>query len=67
MAKQTPIQKAIETAGGSSALAKKLGVYPSNVNYWMNYGLPAKWVIPVEKLTGVSRHDLNPTIYPRES
>jgi len=37
-----------------------------DVSKWLDSGLPVKWVLPVEKLTGVPRHELAPEIYPNE-
>lgn len=62
------LARACEIAGGQLALANKIGTTQSNVWTWLNKskkGLPAGWVIAVETITGVSRHDLRPDIYPR--
>ena len=37
-----------------------------DVAKWLKTGLPTKWAIPVEKVSGVSRHKLAPEIYPNE-
>lgn len=51
-----------------SKFADAIGTSQQLVSYWMRNEkeLPAEWVIPTEKATGVSRHDLRPDIYPRE-
>lgn len=55
------LQKAIDAAGGTSNLAKKLGITRQAVEQWQT--VPPKQVLAVEKLTGVSRYDLRPDIY----
>lgn len=63
---------AIKVAGTMQALANKL-IPEADFNtrerlcwaigHWKK-GVPVKWVIPVEEVTGVSRHLLRPDIYP---
>ena len=61
------IQKAIDVAGNSFALADALGVSASKVRMWKSRcSVPPQYVIPIEKATGVSRHELRPDIYPAE-
>lgn len=49
-------------AGGPGALAKALGGITSQaVSQWKR--VPADRVLDVERITGVSRHDLRPDIY----
>ncbi len=51
-----------QKAGGSTALAKALGgITPQAVSQWKR--VPADRTIEVEKITGVSRHDLRPDIF----
>lgn len=60
---------AITKAGGQAALARALGGKTStaHISYWLHHSkLPAERVLDVERITGVSRHDLRPDIYPRE-
>ena len=53
---------------GQSKLAFALDIKPQAVQQWCSSGsVPAERVIQVESLTGISRHDLRPDIYPRES
>lgn len=62
------LELAIERAGGSqSALARKVGVSPTAVWKWVQSSkrVPPNHVLAVEAATGVSRHDLNPDMYPR--
>lgn len=70
---KTPLEKAVVAAGGQTALARKLTQitgkkYRQSVigNWLTRERVPAESTIPVEKATGISRHDLRPDIYPRE-
>lgn len=58
------LARAIDAAGGLRALARELKTTHQNISQWKR--VPAIWVLRVEKVTGVSRHDLRPDIYPRE-
>jgi DNA-binding transcriptional regulator YdaS (Cro superfamily) len=63
----TPMQLAIDAVGGVQQLAKLCKVTYQAVQKWQSSGRPpAERVLEVERLTGVSRHDLRPDIYPRE-
>lgn len=42
-------------------LAATLGVSPSAISMWTN--VPSGRVLEIERLTGVSRHDLRPDIF----
>lgn len=48
-------------------LSKLLGVDKSTISRWENGAPPAERVLEIERATGVSRHDLRPDLYPRES
>lgn len=62
--RKNPVQAAVENAGGAIALAKSLRMTPEGVRLWVkNRRVPAKRVLKVEAITGVSRHDLNPDVY----
>lgn len=66
---KTPLEEAIEKAGGQSAMARVCGVTQPTVWGWINTGrkiLPAEYVLAVEGATGLSRHVLRPDLYPRE-
>ncbi|WP_299307826.1 YdaS family helix-turn-helix protein [uncultured Croceicoccus sp.] len=65
----SPLAIAIRRAGSQTAFAKLIGKRQSVVNYWLQVSkpLPAEHVLPIEAATGVSRHDLRPDIYPRET
>lgn len=66
---QSPLQRAVSIAGGQTALATVLGVRQPHVWNWLNRSggvVPPEYVIPIERATGVSRHELRPDIYPIE-
>ncbi len=54
--------RAVEVAGGPSALAKKLEIKPQAISQWKR--IPAGRVIDVEKVTGIPREELRPDLYP---
>lgn len=58
------LQRAINLAGGKAALSKKLGLSRAATHFWKQ--VPPIRVLQVEALTGVSRHELRPDLYPRE-
>ncbi|MEN9393695.1 MAG: hypothetical protein RLZZ104_2038 [Pseudomonadota bacterium] len=61
------LKSAIRIAGGQTALADAIGKTQGHVSKWLERGyIPAESVLPIEKATGVSRHDLRPDLYPRE-
>ena len=62
------LEKAVELAGGQTALAESIGVKQTHIWNWLNRDkrVPAERVIAVEQATDgrVSRHSLRPDIYP---
>jgi DNA-binding transcriptional regulator YdaS (Cro superfamily) len=61
----TPIERAAQAAGNAHRLAKQLGISHVAVGKWLHTGrVPAERVLTIERLTGVSRHDLRPDLYP---
>lgn len=60
---------AMQIFGTQQAMADELGVTQPTVWRWLHQSkqLPAELVLKVEAKTGVSRHDLRPDIYPRET
>lgn len=60
---ETVLQRAVRGAGGVTKLARALGISHQAVLKWRR--LPAERVLEVERLSGVSRHELRPDIYPR--
>jgi len=66
MTPKEALEKAVQAAGGTRAgLARLLDITMQAVNQWEQ--APARRVLDIERLTGVSRHDLCPDIYPRET
>ena len=55
---------AINRAGGVPAVAEYFGIAPQAVWQWTR--CPVLRVIDLERLSGISRHDLRPDVYPRE-
>jgi DNA-binding transcriptional regulator YdaS (Cro superfamily) len=55
---------AIDALGTKAALARALNVSPQAVSQW-DY-VPVAHVLRVEALTGVSRQELRPDIYPAD-
>tara|TARA_R110002124_G_scaffold90543_1_gene230847 strand:+ start:24920 stop:25204 length:285 start_codon:yes stop_codon:yes gene_type:complete len=60
------LKAAVNAARSQSNFAKKLGVSQPAVWKWLQSSkkLPAEHVLTVEKLFGISRHELRPDIYP---
>lgn len=61
------VQKPVKSLGfgGQSRLARKLGIKPQSVQAWCAIGvIPPSRVLEVEKITGFSRHELRPDLYP---
>lgn len=52
-----------------SKFAAAIGTSQQLVSYWLKNGksLPAELVLKTEEATNISRHDLRPDLYPRES
>ena len=60
--KKLALVRAIENVGGLAGLAEPLGITVQAVSQWSE--VPPLRVIDVERLSGVSRHDLRPDLYP---
>ena len=73
------IQRAFNAAGGGAALARLILAETKprytaldhtnmarRIAHWRNNGIPARngYVLLIERLTGVSRHELAPDVYP---
>lgn len=68
MEPKTPLERAIHTAGGQSALAAKINRAQGHVYYWLRHaknGVPAAVAIEIEEALGgeITRHDLRPDIF----
>lgn len=61
------LEKAIAVVGTQEKFARRLGVTSPSVAEWKERGIvPPKRVLDIERITGVSRHELRPDLYPRE-
>ena len=62
------VRRAIQAGGGPRVLAPQFNVTQQAVIKWRSQGkVPAERVLRLEELTGVSRHELRPDIYPRDA
>ena len=58
-----PIEKALRLVGATQ-IAKELGLTRAAVHAWKRINIiPARHVLKVEQLSGVSRYELAPEIY----
>lgn len=53
------------TQGLMTRIALQIGISLQAVSKWDR--IPAERVLTVEKITGISRHELRPDLYPREA
>jgi Uma2 family endonuclease len=59
------LRKAVEVAGGQTALAEQIGKTQGHVSKWLQRGyIPPESVLPIERATGIPRYDLRPDLYP---
>jgi DNA-binding transcriptional regulator YdaS (Cro superfamily) len=58
------LARAISQAGSLKALAEPCEVTEQAVCQWEQ--VPPRHVLTVERVSGVSRHDLRPDLYPRK-
>ena len=61
MKTRSGLQKAIAAAGGTTALARAIGVNHAAISRWTM--VPAHWIIKIEHITGVPREELRPDLY----
>jgi DNA-binding transcriptional regulator YdaS (Cro superfamily) len=64
------LKRACELAGGQKPLADRIGTTQSQVWYWLEKskrGVPAEFVLSIERETGVSRSALRPDLWPEDS
>lgn len=65
---QLALRRAAATFGGFAQLGRQIGISQQAVSGWHSRGtIPAKRVLEIERLTGVSRHQLRPDLYPVET
>jgi len=55
------LEKAIKAAGGTRALAAKLGIKHQAISQWRR--IPLARLLDVEKASGVRREELRPELY----
>lgn len=53
--------KAVQAAGSESELARRLGIRVQSVQQWTR--IDDKWLLEVERVTGVPREELRPDLY----
>ncbi len=64
------LKRACDVVGSQERLAELIGTRQSLVWYWLNRskkGVPAEFVLPIERATGVSRSDLRPDLFADEA
>lgn len=58
------MQKAIKACNGILQMARDLGIAHQNIQSWLNKnGVPSDWVLKVEAVSGVSRHELRSDVF----
>lgn len=62
--KTDALKRAVKNAGGQAAFAREIGVTAQAVAQWDE--VPPLRVLAVERVSGVSRHELRPDLYPLE-
>lgn len=55
------LERAVREAGGVVALSKALGITHNAIYSWKR--IPPGRVLDIERVTGISRHDLRPDIF----
>lgn len=64
------LKKAIEIAGGQLPLAREIGTGQATIWKWLNRSAgpvpTSRYVLAIERATGVSRQELRPDLYPVE-
>jgi DNA-binding transcriptional regulator YdaS (Cro superfamily) len=62
--KTEALKRAVEKVGGQAKFARLIGVTAQAVSQWDE--VPPLRVLMVERVSGVSRHELRPDLYPLE-
>jgi DNA-binding transcriptional regulator YdaS (Cro superfamily) len=62
---ETPLARAVRLSGGQATFARLLGVTAQAVSQWDK--VPPLRVLEVERVSGVSRQELRPDLYPAEA
>lgn len=57
------VEAAAEKLGSKSELARHFGVPRQAVQNWQDRQVPAKYVLVLEKLSGISRCELRPDVF----
>lgn len=60
--KSDALKRAIAAVSKAETLANELGITPQALSQWET--VPPLRVLDVERITGVSRHELRPDLYP---
>ena len=64
MSAKIALKTAIHKVGGMRALSRKLGINYQTIQYWLETdGVSDKWLIAVERVTGVERERLRPDLF----
>ena len=63
--KSEALKRAVERVGGQAKFARAVGVTAQAVSQWDE--VPPLRVLTVERVSGVSRHELRPDLYPLET
>jgi DNA-binding transcriptional regulator YdaS (Cro superfamily) len=59
---EAALNKAAKVLGGRAQLARALGITKASTHEWRV--VPVLRVLAVERVSGVSRHELRPDVYP---
>lgn len=60
------VAKAIKVFGSQHSLAARLKVAQPSVHLWLWGNCPAERAVELEKVSGVSRHEIRPDIFGRK-
>lgn len=63
--KSEALERAVANVGGQAKFARLIGVTAQAVSQWDE--VPPLRVLTVESISGVSRHELRPDLYPLEN